>query len=277
MQRPHLYLPNLYPFPSKIVPVLLWDCKKPDDRHPDKQTYWRHDYLPSYKGKRKARSTAVSTLAEQVKHYWNLAGMLSYGEDGFEADDWAGLIVKTRPENGRVILVTLDSDWGQLISDRVHWVDVFSRSKMRNNGADPSQTMNLLGPTEFIEKINNHKSMGSWPISQPSDLVDNKWALGDDADRIPRGSVEGLRGIIDLTHPIVEIPGSNIDVWSVDWSPPTPGRVGQFACGTMVGIPDVTRGGINYNTGKVYQTIPFNYLSEPEEDFSPYDTRMTPV
>lgn len=250
MQRPQLYLPQLHPHPPTIVPIILWDEKN------EMQKYWRHSIHPGYKGGRKAKSTTVSFIAKELKQLWSQAGMLSYSLTSFEADDWAGYIVKNRPENGRVILFTLDSDWGQLIEPNVHWMDSYSRAELRSKGRDRSQGLMLLGEAEFLDKINNHPDMQAYPISTPSELVDNKWVLGDSSDSIPSGQQEGLRGIIDLRNPKIEIPHPP-NVWkeSVKWSrrQPTPLYIHPRNAVYMINLPEFSEGLINYETGKVYQ------------------------
>jgi hypothetical protein len=108
------------------------------DSDQDDQPYWRREYWMNwwgsldetsqdklikpgtvkrkgYKGNR--TSTPDSQWCKRQFNKYSNALMV----DGYEADDIAASVIKLNP-NRRIILMTIDSDWLQLVNDNVTWI-----------------------------------------------------------------------------------------------------------------------------------------------------------
>jgi hypothetical protein len=135
-----------------FIPILLFDKKK-DSK------YWRQEFIenhadfyeklwadPStglgmntstskeidskYKGGR-LKSTDYNPVLEFTRQAAERlkASYLWLEEPGLEADDWAGLFVKYKPENVLIDLVTVDRDWAALAREGVRWVNMLPKSR----------------------------------------------------------------------------------------------------------------------------------------------------
>lgn len=198
--NPYLYTPLTNPVdldPSKARPILCVDIKS------NKNKYWRHKYLPQYKTGRRTKSSLVIQLRDQLLTEWLAAGLPVLMEPSFEADDWAGALTNSpQTKDAKIALVSVDSDWAQLVNDRVMWMDVFPPSRRRGE----SQTKSVLGVSGVLERFNNQERFKKTRlITSPFDLVDHKHEFGDTSDRIPPGRVVDI-GLIDLTNPKQTIP-----------------------------------------------------------------------
>lgn len=194
--NPHIYAPtknpiNFNPFDAK--PILLVDSKL-------KGKYWRHDYHTDYKTGRSPKSSLLLQIRDLLLNYWVEQGLQVLAQDGFEADDWAGALVKYSNPEDKIALVSVDSDWAQLVSDRVMWLDVFPPSRRK----ELHQKKSVLGSMEVLERFNNQRAFQRTRLLRdPFDMVDYKHEFGDKSDRIPPGRLVPI-GIIDLLHPLRE-------------------------------------------------------------------------
>lgn len=196
--NPHLYCPNNNPIDFNIwgaLPVLCVDAKN------KRGQYWRHDYLPTYKTGRRPKSELLLQVRDLLLDEWIQLGLPCLREAGFEADDWAGALVKHTPPDTKIALVSVDSDWAQLVSDRVMWMDVYPPSGRKGE----SQKKSVLGVDQVLERFNNQtKHIKTRLLTHPYDLVDHKHEFGDWAsDKIPAGRLVDV-GIIDLLNPCIE-------------------------------------------------------------------------
>ncbi len=194
--NPHIYIPTKNPIgfdPFNARPVLLVDSKL-------KGKYWRHDFHPEYKTGRSPKSALLMQVRDLLLNYWIDQGLPVLSQDGFEADDWGGALVKYTKPDDKIALVSVDSDWAQLVNDRVMWLDVFPPSRRR----ELHQKKSVLGPVEVLERFNNQAAFKkNRLLKTPHDLVDYKHEFGDKSDRIPPGRLVP-KGIIDLTNPLRE-------------------------------------------------------------------------
>jgi len=88
--------------------------------------------------------------------------------DGFEADDYIASICKTYQENYEIIIVSTDSDFNQLINERVSVYKPRGKHSM------------MLTPVVVAEKF----------AVKPDQIIEYKSLIGDTADNIP-----GIKGI----------------------------------------------------------------------------------
>ena len=113
---------------SSYMPLVLWDGR----------AKWRFDLWPQYKGNRRstpdqvAMKEAVKAQRPEVMKILATLGVTQMVPSTSEADDLAAHIVQNCEYN-RVLLVTGDRDWWQLINERVYWLDVRREGKYVNH------------------------------------------------------------------------------------------------------------------------------------------------
>jgi hypothetical protein len=229
--NPICYVPINNPIdfdPWDSLPILLVDQKDDSDR------YWRHTYFSSYKTGRPEKSAFLKIVRDRVLDKWKKNELPYLSESGFEADDWAGALVKYTGPCDKISLVSVDSDWAQLVSDRVMWLDVYPPS-LRTGW---HQKQSVLGVSDVLDRFNNkeiHKR--TFLLDRPSDLVRHKHIYGDKSDRIPGGCVVPI-GIIDLEKPVEEPTGADGRVKLVLQHPYNPPPINPYASHIMFGVPD---------------------------------------
>lgn len=111
-------IPNLAKKFPNSTPIVLWDS----------HCQWRYDLLPEYKGKRDATPELKAMRAEYrtqrpfIQDMLSHMGVMQWTVDNYEADDLAGFLArKVLTIGGKLILVTGDKDWLQLVSGNVLW------------------------------------------------------------------------------------------------------------------------------------------------------------
>lgn len=172
-----------------------WTVAIVDDTKP----YWRSEYLaargfPAYKGNRdrseeKKRSLrGISALGleyiqqPEAPYYY-------FADPGFEADDFAGMICQIHQESNSyrmLYLSTCDTDWHQLVSDRVWFANTFH------------YVPRLRGIDEVIAHASKSKALKRAVIEHPREIAQVKQLVGDTADNLPAGSP---LEVIDLWNP----------------------------------------------------------------------------
>ena len=166
--------------------IVVDDWKRPDS------TYWRNDYtepfgLPRYKGNRdyNNRPEYYYRIHDSVLHYLSTQDQIPlFRQEGFEADDWAGLIARETDGSNPIFLNTVDNDWLQLVDD---------------------EKRVLFACSGFYKpRLRSEKEAIAWCLKKgyvansPKDIVDFKIQFGDEGDNLLPGSP---RGVIDLTEP----------------------------------------------------------------------------
>lgn len=167
------------------TPIVLWDGSE----------YWRKEILPEYKEKSANTPKAIKSNEEamlisadyklQRPHLIRAIRMLGITQvigKRYEADDIAGYMSRLYSSQGhKVLLVTGDKDWLQLINRYVKWYD-----PIRKRSCDRST---------FIEFTN---------FRTPEDFLNGKALIGDTGDNI-----KGIDGIGEKSAPqIIEEFGS---------------------------------------------------------------------
>lgn len=113
------------------------------------------------------------------------------GVGSFESDDVAAAIVKIYPGR-KVILLTIDSDWLQMVNEDVTWVCL--------KGYSP-QVRDLSNAKLWFQNKLNKESVKTRELINSDDvrnIVDWKMLCGDISDNLPAGTP---REIIDLYNP----------------------------------------------------------------------------
>lgn len=144
--------------------IVLWDSK----------AQWRYDLYPEYKGKRDSdpeKRESRRQYKEQVpliRKALSLLGVEQRFAKHEEADDLAGALVANKEVGQKILLVSGDQDWLQLVGPDVGWYDP------RENG-------------RFIDMRSFHSSTG---FLTPVLFSQAKAILGDSSD-----NVKGVDGI----------------------------------------------------------------------------------
>ena len=137
---------------------VLWDGRS-----------WRFDVLPSYKGNRDLNPDLVELKRRWVEARHILIdvlrplGVIQLTASNMEADDLAARIIRSIPNDRRVLLVTGDKDWMQLVTrDYIAW-------------GDPVRGRSVQFRT-FLEDTG---------CVSPRTFIETKALTGDQGDNIP--------------------------------------------------------------------------------------------
>lgn len=167
-------------------------------------TYWRTRFIkkldgdyPLYKGNRKPeeRPEMYYLLHEAAVKYIKENNIPYFSRKGYEADDWAGAICKAQMGNEAdkrtTILYTVDSDWGQLVSDEHKIMFYYCNSPV------------------WKHRLRNEEIIKEWFLEKQKidlenvrQIVEYKHLEGDTADNLAPGSPPG---VIDLLYPSLEL------------------------------------------------------------------------
>lgn len=137
----------------------------------DSKPYWRTEVFPAYKANRVSiPDPAFRYYTQMLEEDFSYIPLLS--TTGLEADDLAGLVCRLSPGKERIVLLTSDSDWLQLVDDsrKIVWSNFRSYP---NHIWDESRVKSKVVGKE-----------GNW-ISHPKDLAIIKYMKGDRSDNIP--------------------------------------------------------------------------------------------
>ena len=144
--------------------VVLWDSR----------AEWRYEIFPEYKGKRDDSPEKVKSrkaYKEQTPIIRQMLSMLGVAQSmakGEEADDLGAALVHNRKPGDRIILVSGDKDWLQLVCPEVMWYD-------------PREEGRTVIAQTFAEKTG---------FSNPVLFSQAKAILGDTSDNI--NGVDGI-------------------------------------------------------------------------------------
>lgn len=148
----------------------------------DSRAKWRFDLYPEYKGKRddtpekKASRDAYKAQVPQIRKALSLLGIEQMIAKDEEADDLAAALVHNRKPGQKILLVSGDRDWLQLVSNDVSWFDP------REDG-------------RFVDAANFREKTGFSTVVQ---FVQAKAILGDASDSIAGVSGLGEKAIANL-------------------------------------------------------------------------------
>ena len=128
----------------------------------DKGLSFRNDLYPDYKGQRPDMPEDLRTQSEELPGLCQDLGVTAIMQNGYEADDIIGtLAVRHTAPDVHVVIVSSDKDFGQLVTDRVHMLDVGKNL--------------MMGPGEIEDK---------WGV-RPDQVIDLLSLMGDTSDNVP--------------------------------------------------------------------------------------------
>jgi len=103
-------------------------CVVDDQRYKTKNTYWRNNLFPEYKGNRNTeRSSLYKLIYDRGMEYIEKVNLTVFRQNGFEADDQAAMFARLKRQGvaeGRTLfLCTSDFDWAQLVNNehKTYW------------------------------------------------------------------------------------------------------------------------------------------------------------
>lgn len=167
-----------------LTPIVLWDGDT-----------WRKDYFKEYKASRDAEGTEEKPLSkaqemlqaqrEQVKGQkklvmegLRLVGVTQMRAQNLEADDLAGMLVRRWKGNGnKIVLISGDEDWIQLVEDGVSW---------RDHRSDKRVSISTLKEAKGVE------TGRQW--------LECKALMGDTSDEVPGVGGIGEKGAAELIN-----------------------------------------------------------------------------
>lgn len=158
-----------------------------DTRFKDGSGYWRNWLFPLYKANRDPlnRDSIYFEILESIYQYLDKSTIDLFKEEGFEADDFAGLAYRCKTSDSPLVLFSVDTDWLQLVSD----------SKNILFCCSSGHTPKLRSEYEVIIWANRK----GYLIKRPQGIVDMKKIYGDSSDNIPENY--GKDDIISLINP----------------------------------------------------------------------------
>jgi 5'-3' exonuclease len=162
-------------------PAVLWDGAS-----------WRYMDFPEYKSARKKEDTATAIKAAEmkkvaesqipaIKKAMQLIGMPQVRASNMEADDLAAIMGDRYAAKGdRVVLVSGDKDWVQLVNDRILWLD-------------PIRDRKIMKPADMETAIDVK-------LDSFEQFVEMKCLAGDDGDSVPGVGGIGEKGAIQFLN-----------------------------------------------------------------------------
>lgn len=150
-------------------------CIVDDQRYKTKNTYWRNNLFPQYKGNRDTeRSDLYKLIYKLGMEYATIANIQVFRQNGFEADDQAAMFARVKRSGvakGRTLfLCTSDFDWAQLINDEhnIYWSNALHYlPRLRNEQS-------------FLEVFSER----DYGIDRLTDLAEWKRVNGDAGDNL---------------------------------------------------------------------------------------------
>lgn len=127
---------------------------------------FRHEMSEDYKANRPPMPEELVSQLEPVHEFFRLIGLPEISLDGYEADDVLATLAERFKGTHRIVFVTGDKDYSQLLEDGV---GIF----------DPAKDLNMDSEAVFAK-------FGVWPHQ----FIDYLALVGDASDNIP-----GVRGI----------------------------------------------------------------------------------
>lgn len=158
----------------------------------------RKQIYPLYKAQRKPTPEPLKEQFISIEESLTNMGFKVFFKDGYEADDFAGSIVKKFEDEIDIVLLTKDHDYLQLISDKTKlWMMYNDTDKVKelrekycveDDELYPDKTFEF---NPFITKMEE----GVWP----EQIADLKSLTGDTSDNIP-----GVKNVASAAAPLLE-------------------------------------------------------------------------
>jgi len=158
--------------PGRTEVKVLWDSK----------AQWRYDLFPDYKSKRDNTPEKAASRREYkrqvpiLRQAISMLGLEQTFAEGEEADDLGSALVHNRTPNAKILVVSGDHDWLQLVCEDVDWYD--------------PRVEGLFVDLSSFEEVTGFKNV--------VEFAQAKALIGDSSDTIP-----GVEGIGEKAVPLI--------------------------------------------------------------------------
>lgn len=185
---------------DKLKPIVLWDGKH--------GKAWRKMIYRDYNANRLkpaetkheiAQAEARKAYAAQRPYIAEALGYLGVTQitaDNLEADDLAGMLVrKYAPKGSKIVLLSADKDWAQLVQPGVGWLDPINKIRIGTK-----TITEVIGYTKEVKDRKTKEVVSSEWRGVPSAraFLEMKALVGDTSDGIPGVGGIGDKGAIEL-------------------------------------------------------------------------------
>ncbi|MEG1310928.1 MAG: 5'-3' exonuclease H3TH domain-containing protein [Romboutsia sp.] len=183
MQTPDgIYTNGIYIFFKTLIPLI----KKQNITHlaivlDKSRNTFRREIYPEYKGTRKETPHPLSSQFKLLTEILSEVNIAIFSDDRYEADDFAGSLVKKFETTIPIFLHTKDEDYIQLVSDYTKlWMVTSKYDTMYNELGVNLKDLNIpSGVFEYTPKyVNYFKGI------DPIQIIDAKAIEGDKSDNI---------------------------------------------------------------------------------------------
>lgn len=195
------FLRNIRPiiagFPL-LTPLVLWDGLS-----------WRKQVFKDYKAGRDAPAMTKHKEAQQelrkqlkpqlpeIKRALSLLGIRQVSALNLEADDLAGILVKRyQPKGKKILMLSGDKDWVQLIQPGVGWFDPINNWRLTNDTL--SKRLGWCPNKKRITCFPKDQGEGFMGVPSPRAWLEMKALMGDSSDEVPGVGGIGEKGALEL-------------------------------------------------------------------------------
>ncbi len=189
--------PTIAMFPQ-LTPLVLWDGLS-----------WRKQVFKAYKAGREdapknkreeevlANRAALKTQMPHIKRGLSLLGVKQISALNLEADDLAGILVKRyAPQGKKIMMLSGDKDWIQLISPGVGWFDPIRNVRLTHGTL--SKRLGWCPNKKTISCFPKDQADGFMGVPSPRAWLEMKALMGDSSDEIPGVGGIGEKGALEL-------------------------------------------------------------------------------
>lgn len=158
---------------------------------------FRRKLYPPYKAQRKPTPEPLKEQFVSIEESLKKMGFPVFYADGYEADDFAGTLVKKFEKNIDIVLLTKDHDYLQLVSDSTKlWMMYSDKDKVKELREKYCISDDIIYPEKVFEfnPVITKFEEGVWPEQIP----DLKGLTGDTSDNIP-----GVKNLASAAAPLL--------------------------------------------------------------------------
>lgn len=174
---------------AALCPIVLWDGRS-----------WRKNEFAEYKANRddnpkmKALRDSYKIQRPDISRGLKLLGVWQLMAMNYEADDLAGMLVRKANRDGKkVVMLTADKDWLQLIGERASWYDL-----TKDKYVDLTNFEEMTRLVEIDKKDGTEKVTPGYKT--PRAFLEGKALEGDAGDNIPGVGGIGEKGAREIIN-----------------------------------------------------------------------------
>jgi DNA polymerase-1 len=167
--------------------------------------------LPEYKAQRPGMPDDLKSQLDEIVHYLNAAGVVSFCREGVEADDYIACLARRAADAGMtVVIASSDKDFMQLVSARVGLLNSNDKSEMvwtdgqvrAKAGVGPSQIVDWLSLTgDTVDNIPGVPGVGPKTAAELLNQFGSVAALYGRLDEVKSERLRtALRGAADAVR-----------------------------------------------------------------------------